>query len=184
MRELLSHDGCLTPFLGDFLLIPMLTEKKSRTAIIILVASSLLCDCFEERQRENPVISLIHCHPGSQYTGQFSLCVFSSLDVVYLKIDLPEKTPILMWGPIGTNTRCGPSFPLAGCQVLPSASPLLWSSGECGWGWAGPGNIHNYFSASHNLWQASVLVCCMLEGTLAPLCVTRAPLTTHFVRIH
>lgn len=133
MRELLSHDGCLTPFLGDFLLIPMLTEKKSRTAIIILVASSLLCDCFEERQRENPVISLIHCHPGSQYTGQFSLCVFSSLDVVYLKIDLPEKTPILMWGPIGTNTRCGPSFPLAGCQVLPSASPLL-SVGGAGLG--------------------------------------------------
>ena len=28
MRELLSHDGCLTPFLGDFLLIPMLTKKN------------------------------------------------------------------------------------------------------------------------------------------------------------
>ena len=180
-EELLSRDGCLTPFLGDFLLDPMLTKKNQGTAIIILAASSLLCDCFEERQRENPVISLIHCHPNNTHRPIFIVSLLQSRCCLSENWSARENTKHPSWGRRGTNTRCGPSFPLLVSGVAISVCDPLASVGGAG---LGEGNIHNYFSASHNLWQGSVLVCCVLEAHSA-LC-NQSPnwLTTHFVRIH
>ena len=132
------------------------------------------------RKTERKSCDIIDPLSSQQYTPANFHCESPPVSMLSIwKLICQRKHP--SWGRRGTNTRCGPSFPLLVSGVAISVCDPLASVGGAG---LGEGNIHNYFSASHNLWQGSVLVCCVLEAHSA-LC-NQSPnwLTTHFVRIH
>ena len=121
------------------------------------------------RKTERKSCDIIDPLSSQQYTPANFHCQSSPVSMLSIwKLICQRKHP--SWGRIGTNARCGPSFPLW-CRVLPSASVILWRM------WVGRGWAREIFIIISQLLtiydkaQCWYVVCWRHTA----LCVTRAP---------